>query len=106
MPTVFEKLNLKDQKQIVVLDAPASFEGELAALKGIEIIRDLKKAKMVTFSLAFLTTQKQVNALTPAIAGRRRATLSCGSLIRRGVRRSTSRRSTGTLAGSCWAGRF
>jgi hypothetical protein len=67
MGTVFAKLNLKDHKQIVVLDAPGSFEGELAALKGVEVIRDLKKAKDVTFSLAFVTTQEQVNALAPAI---------------------------------------
>jgi hypothetical protein len=68
MATVFAKLNLKDHKQIVVLDSPGSFESELAALKGVEIIRDLKKAKEVTFSLAFVTTQEQVDALGPAIA--------------------------------------
>jgi hypothetical protein len=68
MQTVFAKLNFKDHKQIVVLDSPGSFEGELAALKGVEIIRDLKKAKEVTFSLAFVTTQQQINALAPAIA--------------------------------------
>jgi len=61
-------MNLKDQKQIVVLNSPGSFEGELAALKGVEIVRDLKKAKEVTFSLAFVTTQEQVNALAPAVA--------------------------------------
>jgi hypothetical protein len=37
-------------------------------LKGVEIIRDLKKAKQVTFSLAFVTTPEQVDALAPAIA--------------------------------------
>ncbi len=68
MATVFAKLNLKDHKQIVVLHSPDSFENELAALKGVEIIRDLKKAKQVTFSLAFVTTQAQVDALAPAIA--------------------------------------
>ena len=68
MPSVFVKLNLKDQKQIVILDAPASFEGELAALQNVEIIRDLKKAKQVSFSLAFVITQRQVDALAPAIA--------------------------------------
>jgi hypothetical protein len=65
---VFAKLNLKDHKQIVVLDSPPSFESELAALKGVEIIRDLKKAKAVTFSLAFVTTPEKINALAPAIA--------------------------------------
>jgi hypothetical protein len=68
MATVFEKLNLKDHKQIMVLDSPSSFESELAALKGVEIIRDLRKAKEAMFSLAFVTTQEQVNALAPAIA--------------------------------------
>ena len=68
MSTVFAKLNFRDHKQIVVLDAPTSFEGELATLKGVEIIRDLKKAKEVTFSLAFVTTLEQINALAPAIA--------------------------------------
>ena len=68
MSTVFGKLNLKDQKQIVVLDSPGSFESELATLRGVEIIRDLKKAKEVTFSLAFVTTQAQVDAVAPAIA--------------------------------------
>ena len=68
MATVFAKLNLKDHKQIVVLDSPSSFESELAALQGVEVLRDLKKAKQVTFSLAFVTTPEQVDALAPAIA--------------------------------------
>ena len=68
MSNVFAKLNLKDHKQIVVLDSPSSFESELVGLKGVEIIRDLKKAKRLTFSLAFVMTQEQVNALAPAIA--------------------------------------
>jgi hypothetical protein len=68
MPSVFGKLNLKDQKQILIVDAPDSFESELASLKGVEIVRELKKAKQVTFSLAFVTTQERVNVLAPAIA--------------------------------------
>jgi hypothetical protein len=68
MSNVFAKLNLKDQKQIVVLDSPRSFESELAALKGVDVVRDLKKAKAVTFSLAFVTTQEKVDALAPVIA--------------------------------------
>jgi hypothetical protein len=67
MPSVFTKLNLKDHKQIVVLGSPESFESELAGLSGVQVIRDLKKAKEVAFSLAFVTTQEQVYALAPAI---------------------------------------
>lgn len=58
MSTVFAKLNFTDHKQIVVLDSPGSFESELAALKGVEIIRDLEEAKEVTFTLAFVTAQE------------------------------------------------
>jgi hypothetical protein len=68
MPSVFSKLNLKDQSQIVVLNAPESFEAELLALKGVEILRDVKKAKGVEFSLAFVTKQLQIDSLAPAIA--------------------------------------
>ena len=68
MSSVFGKLNLKDQQQILIVDAPDSFESELASLKGVEIVRELKKAKQVTFSLAFVTTQERVNVLAPAIA--------------------------------------
>ena len=68
MATVFAKLNLKDHKQIVVLDSPGSFESELAALQGVEVLRDLKKVKQVTFSLAFVTTPQQIDALAPKLA--------------------------------------
>ena len=68
MATVFAKLNLKDHKQIVVLDPPGTFERELAALEGVEVIRDLKKAKQLTFSLAFVTAPEQVDALAPELA--------------------------------------
>ena len=65
---MFGKLNLKDQKEILVLNAPASFEPELADLEGVAILRDLKKIKTALFSLAFVTTQQEVDALAPVIA--------------------------------------
>ena len=65
MPT-FAKLNLKDQTEIVVLNAPASFEPELKTLKGITVRRDTKGA--IDFSLAFVMTQKEVDTLGPQVA--------------------------------------
>ena len=65
MPT-FAKLNLKDQTEIVVLNAPASFEPELKALKGITVRRDTKGGD-ISFSLAFVTTQKEVDTLGPQV---------------------------------------
>src|SRR5690242_12430698 len=66
--TTFEKLNLKEQKQIVVLNSPASFEPELKALRGVTVQRDLKSVARIEFSLAFVTKQKEVDTLGKAIA--------------------------------------
>jgi hypothetical protein len=66
MPT-FAKLNLKDQAEIVVLNAPASFEPELKSLKGVTVRRDAKGGD-IDFSLAFVTTQKDVDTLGPQVA--------------------------------------
>lgn len=67
MPSVFEKLNLKQQLEIVVLGAPPAFEPELAALRGVAVLREVEGANAIEFSLAFVTTQKEVNRLAPAI---------------------------------------
>ena len=64
---VFDKLNLKDHSEILVLNAPASFEPELKQLKGVTVRRKLSKSP-VTFSLAFVTRQTEVDELAPAIA--------------------------------------
>lgn len=66
MPT-FAKLNLKDQTEIVVLNAPASFEAELKALKGVTVRRDVKGGD-IEFALAFVMTQKEVDTLGPQVA--------------------------------------
>jgi hypothetical protein len=63
----FAKLNLKDQAEIVVLNAPASFEPELKSLKGVTVRRDAKGGD-IDFSLAFVTTQKDVDALGAQVA--------------------------------------
>ena len=70
MPTVFEKLNLKLQRDIVVINAPDSFEPELAALKDVVVLRDAKKAKAVHFAIAFATKQMEVDALSRAFAAK------------------------------------
>ena len=66
--STFDKLNLKEQKQILVLNSPESFEPELKSLRGIAIQRDLKNAGEVEFALAFVTKQQQVDTLGKAIA--------------------------------------
>jgi hypothetical protein len=68
MASTFEKMNLKDQKQIVVLNAPASFEPELRALRGVTVLRDLDVVGDIEFSLAFVATEKEVDTLGKIIA--------------------------------------
>ena len=70
MSTLFEKLNLKLQREIVVINAPASFEPELAALKDVVVLRDAKNAKAVHFAIAFATKQAEVDALSKALTAK------------------------------------
>jgi hypothetical protein len=70
MPSTFEKLNLKNHPAILVLNAPASFEPELATLHGVTVLRTLDPLDAIDFSLAFVTTQQQVDTLAQAIAKR------------------------------------
>ena len=37
MPSVFAKLNLTSQQDIVVLNAPGEFDAELARLRGVNV---------------------------------------------------------------------
>jgi hypothetical protein len=64
MAAIFEKLNLKQQREILVVNAPSSFESELMALGGVNVLRDPKKAKSIQFALAFATRQAEVDALS------------------------------------------
>ncbi len=70
MPAVFEKLNLKGKAEILVINAPPSFEAELAGLEGVAVVRDPKKTRAVHFALAFATEQGEVDALSRTLAGK------------------------------------
>ena len=70
MSSVFEKLNLKGHREIVVVSAPPSFEADLAALQGVTVLRDLKMAKAVHFALVFATQQKEVDRISKVLAGK------------------------------------
>lgn len=69
MSSVFQKLNWKAQPEIVIFNAPESFEPELARLKGVKILRDPNKPKAVEFALAFATRQAQLDRLSKTLAG-------------------------------------
>lgn len=45
MATIFEKLNLKQQRDNLVVNAPQSFEPELSALQGVNLLRHSEHKK-------------------------------------------------------------
>jgi hypothetical protein len=70
VPPVFAKLNLKGQAAILVVDAPASFEPELRALEGVSVLRDPAGTASVAFALAFVTTQRELDAMSRVLAAK------------------------------------
>lgn len=64
---LFAKLNLKDQKSLVILNAPQEFESEVARLEGVEVIRDAGLVAGFDFFMAFVTRQEEVEKLLPMI---------------------------------------
>lgn len=70
MPTIFDKLNLKDQEEILVLGAPESFGKEIKKLKGVRVARRLGEVKSLSFALAFVTQQAELDKLSKALAAK------------------------------------
>ena len=70
MTSVFDKLNLKTHREIVVVNAPLSFERELQALAGVTVLRDPAQATAVHFALAFAMRQAEVDALSEQLAAK------------------------------------
>jgi hypothetical protein len=70
MASIFEKLNWKGQHEIVILNAPQSFQPELAKVPAITIYEHLASVKETEFLLAFVTRKSEVDALAPQIAKR------------------------------------
>lgn len=67
MHGVFEKLNWKDQHEIVVLNAPESFSPELARLPAVTIHKHVDSLPKIDFALVFVTRKAEVEAIVPRI---------------------------------------
>jgi hypothetical protein len=67
MPPLFKKLNLSVHTEIHVLNAPASFEPELALLDNVKVKRSLGKGAHTTFALAFAITQASLDSVSAAL---------------------------------------
>lgn len=70
MSPLFQKLNAKGRARMLVLDAPESFEAELAGLEGVAVDRDAASAPAVSFAIAFVRTLAEVERAVAAIVAR------------------------------------
>ena len=68
MAGIFDKMKLTDETEILVLNPPASFEPELARLRGVTVHRRAVDVKDVAFTLAFVTTPSEVETASRAVA--------------------------------------
>jgi hypothetical protein len=68
MTALFKKLNFKEHKAIVALNAPQSFELELAEMaRETKIVKEMKSIKEIEFILCFVSTQKEVDKIADEI---------------------------------------
>ena len=66
MSPLFKKLNLGAHTVIHLLNAPGSFETELAALKGVTVKRSVSGTS--SFAMAFVITQAELDAASKKLA--------------------------------------
>lgn len=70
MAGVFAKLNLKDEREILVLAVPQSFEAELEGLPDVAVLRDFGQAAKIRFFLAFVTRQVELDRISREAAAK------------------------------------
>ena len=67
MSAIFKKLNLKDEVEVVVVNAPQSFEAELAKLDTVRVVRDPARVRAINFALAFASTQAELDKVSRSL---------------------------------------
>ena len=58
---LFKKMNLKDQKEVLVLNSPSSFDKELKALKGVKVLKSATGVREIGFAIAFVIKEAELN---------------------------------------------
>ena len=68
MNPIFKKLNFKDQSQLHIINAPASFKKDMDEMAFLtEVKTSLAGTKKIQFFLAFVTKQNEVDDLTSKV---------------------------------------
>ena len=61
---------MKGHDEILVLNSPHSFESELSRLKGTVVHRTPAKLKKISFLLAFVTSESDIQRVAPVVAAK------------------------------------
>lgn len=68
MTPLFKKLNFKGQKEICIINAPAGFDQEIEVMRAETTINEsLRDCKKADFILAFVKTEKEIEAFAAAL---------------------------------------
>jgi len=68
MNAIFRKLNFKDQSQLHIVNAPESFRKDMSEMSFLTSIKTgLTGVKRISFFLAFVTKQKEVDSLAKKV---------------------------------------
>jgi hypothetical protein len=67
MTPLFKKLNLGGSDTLLVLNAPESFDAELAQLEGITVLRKAASKRNVPFAIGFAATQAECDLVSSTI---------------------------------------
>jgi len=67
MTTLWDKLNLKEGQEVVVVNAPKSFAAALKALPGSRVQRHISAIKDLTFVLVFVERKSELDKLSAAV---------------------------------------
>jgi hypothetical protein len=68
MTPTFKKLNYKEHKQILVLNAPQSFHEELNVMAGLAtIIKSENEIQEIEFAIVFVSKQHEIDEIIPRI---------------------------------------
>lgn len=101
MTPLFTKLNLGLHRTVLVVGAPDDFEQELAALRGVTVHSNPLRLSTIDFSLAFLKTLAEVEAVAAWLPKMR----SSRWPTRNGHPSALNANSIETTAGPLWARR-
>jgi len=68
MSKLFTKLNLKDQQEIFIANAPDTFSKEMEALKDVRIVEEIKNIHEINFALIFVKTTEEIKDFAESIS--------------------------------------